>query len=483
MSQRIVKVPHVGPFKAFEFEQSVRAKKGSKQDRIHVMGYDGKKGKDPYAVAASRMQFSTDAEAKLGWWDRKFCVLHKEDDVWYKININSFKKRINPVNPLVIEKSTGVCSNLKEVLPVSNTLPVIVNFKEMFVCKNRRSGMSFSFQKSREPVRNDNPALADLLDYCENNESKIFSSLQSLSLSLNLSQFKIRIDPAGDRAKITVTLPYSLLNGPYKLNWLKEHEYIHTKWGQCEWAEFNFLSRGIDPNISDDKNFAFLMDDLTKTFKPWYESAKTIAEYGETDVLSQLILDSAPWKEFQLKDKFQPNFDESCFWLSVSLDDNHDVKMNLRFYLRFGRNSSCNLPMEDMVFSSKPSFDVLFDSWKEQFPLHLQQFLDEEAYDFRSAQDWAYRPFGVPFQPNCINFEFKELDELLELNGEMTALETEQKYAELKELLNKKVLAELRKCHPDKVLLLGLDPVATAERTQKLNDLRKKANDYLDSKI
>lgn len=63
MSQKIVKIPHVGPFKAFEFEQSVRAKKGSKQDRIHILGYEGKKGKDPYAVAASRMDFSSDAEA------------------------------------------------------------------------------------------------------------------------------------------------------------------------------------------------------------------------------------------------------------------------------------------------------------------------------------------------------------------------------------------------------------------------------------
>jgi hypothetical protein len=81
----------LSPFKAFEFEANVEAKMltnswGFKQDRIHILGYDGEPGKDPYAIASTRMNF-TDTDAKLGCIDRHFYVPHKQDKIWYKINI------------------------------------------------------------------------------------------------------------------------------------------------------------------------------------------------------------------------------------------------------------------------------------------------------------------------------------------------------------------------------------------------------------
>ena len=250
--------------------------------------------------------------------------------------------------------------------------------------------------------------------------------------------------------------------------------------GQIDSIDFILALKKVDSSLPSEENFTVLMEDLSKTFEICYQSVKAISEYGDSGELSKLILESAPWKEFEFKDSLgQPNLIHSFFDLKVALDENHEVILSLGFDLYFKHDSFSFQKI------SETSFDVLFSTWKDQFSLNLQEHLNETAYDFRAAHDVWNRPLGsdLPIQPVPINFEFKELEELLELNGEMTTLENEQKYPELKELLNKKVLAELRKCHPDKVLLLGLDPVATAEKTQKLNNMRKKANDYLDSII
>lgn len=482
---------HAGPFNAFDMEQSVRAKKmvnskGSKKDRIHLLGYEGKKGKDPFAVAATRMDFSSDSDAKLGWLDRKFYVLHKHDDIWYKININSFQKRLSPAISLDIDKDSGVCTNFDEALASSSAKPVFANrFLGMKVTKDQCSLTSrFSFE--REPVRNARPALADLLDYCETHESEIFTKFNSLALPMDLSQCKIKISPIDTthKAKIEITVPYSnLINGRFNQNWFENNI---TPSDPADFVSFSLTSKEVDASLSPEENFNALTEDLAKTFKPWYETVKTLANDIDTGVLNELILDSEPWKAFKDHNILKPEFSGNIMNFRVSLDEDQKIHLHLGFYLKFSlnlRNKSnkwCDIPSIKMEYSPSSSFETLLDSWKDHFPLHLQKFLESVEQDYARPQV----PFSDIFsEPKRAEFDFAELDELLELNGEMTDLENAKKFSELKDLLKQKGRVALLKWHPDKANLNGLDPSTCESKTQALNDLIKKANDYIDSKL
>lgn len=108
------------------FEKSEKAKtlfnsRGTKQGRFHIFDYKGSRGMDRYAVAGEVMKFKTDLDAKLGWWDRKYNVLisrHNENGTttWYKINKNSLIKRLNPSADLIVDETTGRCSNFEALI-------------------------------------------------------------------------------------------------------------------------------------------------------------------------------------------------------------------------------------------------------------------------------------------------------------------------------------------------------------------------------
>lgn len=97
---------------------------GWKKSRLHLMAYDGKPGKDPYAVAAERLQVATGEKPSMGWWDRQFYVLHQHNNIWYKINKNSLQKRLNidsaSWNHLVSSNGDHFSSRLQEVIDEKN---------------------------------------------------------------------------------------------------------------------------------------------------------------------------------------------------------------------------------------------------------------------------------------------------------------------------------------------------------------------------
>lgn len=134
-------------YDAFHFEKSAKAKtlhnsSGTKQGRLHLLGHNGLKGMDHHAVAAKVMKFKDGEAPKLGWWDRKYNVLVElpsEDGItktWYKINKQSFIKRFNPSEDLKIDKETGVCSNLADLVAAKSIalakLEAISNAKTPF---------------------------------------------------------------------------------------------------------------------------------------------------------------------------------------------------------------------------------------------------------------------------------------------------------------------------------------------------------------
>lgn len=73
--------------------------KGDPKSRIRLFDYQVEKGKDPYAIAAKVLQPKEKEAPKLNCFDKKRFFLYKHVGadgvaVWYKINKNSFKKRL-----------------------------------------------------------------------------------------------------------------------------------------------------------------------------------------------------------------------------------------------------------------------------------------------------------------------------------------------------------------------------------------------------
>lgn len=105
---------------AFTFSDSeaktLHNSSGTKKGRLHLLTYDGIEGGERYAIVAERMTFDPGKE-RLGLWDRQFNILVKDDSgTWYKINKNSFLKRINPSGDLDVEEGTGICKNFKDLV-------------------------------------------------------------------------------------------------------------------------------------------------------------------------------------------------------------------------------------------------------------------------------------------------------------------------------------------------------------------------------
>lgn len=112
----------------YRYENTERAlslfnSNGCKKSRLHVFDYTGEKGKDCYALAAEKIQFTDGKTPALGWLNKKYYVLHAEQDedgatTWYKININSLKKRFNITSKelkTTLDKKTGVATGLESL--------------------------------------------------------------------------------------------------------------------------------------------------------------------------------------------------------------------------------------------------------------------------------------------------------------------------------------------------------------------------------
>lgn len=503
----------IGVFKAFDFEQSVKAKKlknsrGSKQDRIHILGYEGRRGKDPKAVAASRMQFSSDNDAKLGWWDRKFCVLHKEDGVWYKVNINSFKKRINPTNSLIID-ANGVCINLKEVIPaIKKSAPDVIHIERYEDLKDHAYKGYNSNGEYVDQLRKRNNSIEDLKIYCKDHEVDIITKLQELNVPqdvLNLliisvkSSFEdlfsipartlldhwTRTQIRGEELNtlwVHASLPLSKIVKNLQENLLAPYDLGAHKREDKDLV-FSMRSREIDSHLTAEENFSYLLTDLTTAFSIWYHSIKTIIDYSENDVFGKYILESDPWNAFKFKDSWTPEFFKNGIDFSASFDNSAECQnITLKFHLYFHFHQAYHpIGISAEISSPSPSFEALFEVWKDKLGTRFKEFLDETSlkYSRNRLDDFL----DSLHKTNLFSFEFNELDELLELNGEMTALDNAKKHPELKDLLKQKGRAALLKWHPDKALQNGLDPIICGEMTIKLNDLLKQANEYVDSKI
>lgn len=102
-----------------EKAKTLHNSRGWSTGRIHLLGYEGKGGKDRYAVAAEKMP--KDAAVELGCWDKRYNVLvlrtaPNGDPTWFKINKQSFIKRFNPTEDLEIDETTGVCTNFDKLV-------------------------------------------------------------------------------------------------------------------------------------------------------------------------------------------------------------------------------------------------------------------------------------------------------------------------------------------------------------------------------
>ena len=461
-------------FKPFDFEENVRAKRldnspGSEQNRIHMLGYSGIKGEDPYAVAAARMDFGSRSEAQLGWLDRKFFILHQEDRVWYKINISSLQKRLNPKIALNVDEDTGICCNLKEVISSSDAKPIRVNcFKEMKVDQYRQTLVPYG--EKGEPVEVKSPALKELLDYCKNHENDLFKGLESLGLAF-VDQFEVTIFSAYEdhQPEIKIRFPYNCLNPKGKINRLHYQVISQNKFVESEKVECRFAFDDVDSKCSLEKNFEILLDSLLKRFQVWLNAAKKVVEMSEEKLFENLLLNSKSWKEFELKDQYKPNFDKSRFDLKLGLEG-----LNLIWNLKLGSEACTILTNKE---SSNLPFDDFFDVWKQNFENQLKEFLDVAIREAQDLNYWAHAPLGAsPSIQEPVSFDqFKTLEDLLGLKEEeLQKLHQEEKYTELKELLKKKRDAALLTCHPDK----GISP--DAEKTRMIIELSKKAIDYVE---
>lgn len=115
-------------YDAFSFEETeaktLHNSKGAKKGRIHLLSHDALEGQDRYAVAAEVLK-SKDGEApKLGWWDRQFNIVARDDEgTWYKVNKRSLIKRLN-VDPVTIECfEAGTLTFLSAVENSINSVP------------------------------------------------------------------------------------------------------------------------------------------------------------------------------------------------------------------------------------------------------------------------------------------------------------------------------------------------------------------------
>ena len=355
----------------------------------------------------------------------------------------------------------------------SAAVPILSNrFEKVTVIKNYQY-----CTKNLEVVQVEvDPRLKNFLEYCEGHESEIFKTLKSLDLPKNvLNQCKVKISPLAkdeDRAKIEIALPYKLLNDPFKTNWLMPEAN--------EFVNFTFITKKVNSNCYLEA-FDALLIDLSKTFKPWYQLAKKIAEYGEKGEFSKLFIQSNSWQAFPLKDRHKPNFDRSYFDISAFVNEHQEVEMNMSWHLKLSCYAQDRPISQSMICSSDTSLDDLFNLWKVAFTDYLEEVIE---WGKTAAHRMENIDFNYLEEEDASDFnKLDELEILLELNGELSTHIREKEYLDFKALLKKQSRKILLKWHPDKAAQNGLDSKECHDKIEKINELLDPAKKYVDSLI